>query len=48
MSTSRRKFIKNVAAASAALTIGGLASGVYIYKMQAGSYIESKKMILMK
>jgi len=27
---------------------GGYASGVYCYKIQTGSFIETKKMILMK
>jgi hypothetical protein len=26
----------------------GLSSGVYLYKLQAGSYFEAKKMILIK
>ncbi len=41
---------ENLAAGSYQATFDGanLPSGVYIYKMQAGSYQESKKMVLMK
>jgi hypothetical protein len=41
---------ENLAAGTYQATFDGakLASGVYLYKMTAGSYVESKKMILMK
>lgn len=32
----------------AAFDAGNLASGVYVYKLQAGVYINSKKMLLLK
>jgi hypothetical protein len=33
---------------NAASAAGGLASGVYIYKLQSGDFISSKKMVLLK